>query len=260
MATRPIQGLPKPAPGASNETVTLAGCWAHLRRRFYELHINGSSRLATQTVTAMAAALGRLEGDIRGLAPGRKRAWPPVSSGLPPLWRSCSISGKWSCRVSRRSRSWPRPSSLCHVQAQSSRMLPHRRPRRNRFQYRRACDPASNNHAQERAVRGQRRRRPDMGNYRHPPADRENQRRRSASLARGDAPAHCRRLAHLPDRKTHAVELQDLNGLSFALTLYAGSHAPRCVTKTRSQEPSYADRAARYTLGPQDRLLPLRKA
>ena len=57
-----------------------------------------------------------------------------------------------------------------------------------------------------------------MGNYRHPPADRENERRRSASLARADAPAHCRRLAHLPDRKTHAVELQDLNGLSFALT------------------------------------------
>src|SRR4249920_1932038 len=57
-----------------------------------------------------------------------------------------------------------------------------------------------------------------MGNHRHPPADSQNERRRSAKLARADAPAHCRRLAHLPDRKTHAVELQDLNGLSFALT------------------------------------------
>jgi hypothetical protein len=61
-------------------------------------------------------------------------------------------------------------------------------------------------------------RRPDMGNYRHPPADSQNERRRSANLAHSDAPAHRRRLAHLPNRKTHAVELQDLNGLSFALT------------------------------------------
>ena len=29
------------AKSGSNETITLAGCWAHLRRRFYELHISG---------------------------------------------------------------------------------------------------------------------------------------------------------------------------------------------------------------------------
>ena len=42
------------AKAGANETIALAGCWAHLRRRFYELHINGSSRIATQTVTTMA--------------------------------------------------------------------------------------------------------------------------------------------------------------------------------------------------------------
>src|SRR4029077_20533488 len=57
-----------------------------------------------------------------------------------------------------------------------------------------------------------------MGNHRHPTADSQNERRRSANLARADARAHRQRLAHLPDRKTHAVELQGLNGLSFALT------------------------------------------
>jgi len=31
------------AKAGTNETVTLAGCWSHLRRRFYELHINGTS-------------------------------------------------------------------------------------------------------------------------------------------------------------------------------------------------------------------------
>jgi transposase len=65
--------LAKAGTGASNETVTLAGCWVHLRRRFYELHLNGSSRLATQTVTTMAA-LWKIEGDIRGLAPAARMA------------------------------------------------------------------------------------------------------------------------------------------------------------------------------------------
>jgi transposase len=65
--------LAKTGTGASNETVTLAGCWAHLRRRFYELHLNGSSRLATQTVTTVAA-LWKIEDDIRGRAPAARMA------------------------------------------------------------------------------------------------------------------------------------------------------------------------------------------
>src|ERR1700722_12929347 len=59
-----------------------------------------------------------------------------------------------------------------------------------------------------------------MGNNRHPTADSQNERRRSANMARADASAHRQRLAHLPDRKTHAVELQGLNGLCLALTLF----------------------------------------
>ena len=109
--------LAKTGTGASNETVTLAGCWAHLRRRFYELHLNGSSRLATQTVTTMAA-FGKLK--VTSAALPRQRKSPPVSNGPPPLWPSCSISGKWSCRVSRGSRSWPRPSAMAHPGAKFS--------------------------------------------------------------------------------------------------------------------------------------------
>src|ERR1700728_5110881 len=37
--------LAKTGTGASNETVTLAGCWAHLRRRFYELHLMAARAL-----------------------------------------------------------------------------------------------------------------------------------------------------------------------------------------------------------------------
>ncbi|WP_156434762.1 IS66 family transposase, partial [Bradyrhizobium lablabi] len=34
--------------------ITLAGCWSHSRRKFYELHVAGSSRVATTTVERMA--------------------------------------------------------------------------------------------------------------------------------------------------------------------------------------------------------------
>ncbi|WP_457811545.1 IS66 family transposase [Sinorhizobium meliloti] len=49
----------------SNETVQLAGCWAHLRRKFYDLHISGVSQAATDTVLAMTE-LWRIEDEVRG--------------------------------------------------------------------------------------------------------------------------------------------------------------------------------------------------
>src|SRR6201981_3400971 len=55
----------------ANEGVTLAACFAHVRRRFYELHVNESSQLATQTVTMMAG-LWAIEADIRGQDPATR--------------------------------------------------------------------------------------------------------------------------------------------------------------------------------------------
>ncbi|SDN52553.1 IS66 family transposase [Ensifer sp. YR511] len=49
----------------SNETVQLAGCWAHLRRKFYDLHISAVSQAATDTVLAMTE-LWRIEDEVRG--------------------------------------------------------------------------------------------------------------------------------------------------------------------------------------------------
>ena len=49
----------------SNETIQLAGCWAHLRRKFYDLHISGVSKAATDTIIAMTE-LWRLEDEVRG--------------------------------------------------------------------------------------------------------------------------------------------------------------------------------------------------
>jgi transposase len=48
---RPTTGSPEaPALMIANDGVTPAACFAHVRRRFYELHVNESSRLATQTI------------------------------------------------------------------------------------------------------------------------------------------------------------------------------------------------------------------
>jgi len=53
--------------------VALAGCWAHLRRKFYELHITGVSHVATSTVERMSA-LWAVEAEIRGQDPELRRA------------------------------------------------------------------------------------------------------------------------------------------------------------------------------------------
>ncbi|MEF2074791.1 IS66 family transposase [Consotaella aegiceratis] len=53
--------------------VTLAGCWSHVRRRFFELHASESSPFATRTVEAMAP-LWQVEAEIRGHDPDRRRA------------------------------------------------------------------------------------------------------------------------------------------------------------------------------------------
>ena len=76
----------------TNETVTLAGCWAHLRRRFYELHINGTSRVATQSVTLMAG-LWKVEDEIRGQDPairaaGRQKRSAAIVAELFALWET----------------------------------------------------------------------------------------------------------------------------------------------------------------------------
>ncbi|MBB6262264.1 transposase [Paenochrobactrum gallinarii] len=53
------------AKAGRNEQIKLAGCWAHLRRKFYDLHMNGISQTATNTVVAMAE-LWRIEDEARG--------------------------------------------------------------------------------------------------------------------------------------------------------------------------------------------------
>ena len=53
--------------------VTLAYCWSHLRRKFYEVYVGGNAPLATEAL-ARLAKLYEIEAEIGGLAPGMRRA------------------------------------------------------------------------------------------------------------------------------------------------------------------------------------------
>lgn len=86
--------------GGGNDGPLLAGCWAHSRRRFYELHIAGDSQVATTTVERMAD-LWKLEADVRGQSPearavARQAVSAPIVAELFALWEQTlpRISGK----------------------------------------------------------------------------------------------------------------------------------------------------------------------
>ncbi|MFK4496173.1 hypothetical protein ABIF86_000464 [Bradyrhizobium japonicum] len=78
----------------------MAGCWSHSRRKFYELHVAGSLKVATATVERMAK-LWQVEKTIRGQSPdvgvaARQQASTAVVADLFDLWQQTlrRISGK----------------------------------------------------------------------------------------------------------------------------------------------------------------------
>ncbi len=84
----------------SNETIQLAGCWAHLRRKFYDLHISGVSQTATDTIVAMTE-LWKVEDEVRGKDAGtrarrRQETSSVIVTSLFELWEKelGKVSGK----------------------------------------------------------------------------------------------------------------------------------------------------------------------
>jgi transposase len=87
-------------PDRGNDAVTLAGCWAHVRRKFYELHIADSSKLATTTIERMTQ-LWEIEERVRGKEPNarvaaRQETSVAIVADLFKLWQDAlpRISGK----------------------------------------------------------------------------------------------------------------------------------------------------------------------
>jgi transposase len=58
---------------AERNAVTLAFCWAHVRRRFYELAASGPAPIASEALQRIAA-LYQIESDIRGRSADERRA------------------------------------------------------------------------------------------------------------------------------------------------------------------------------------------
>jgi transposase len=59
-------------PARPGGPVTLAYCWSHLRRKFYEVYVGGHSPIATEAL-ARIKQLYAIEDEIRGLAPELRR-------------------------------------------------------------------------------------------------------------------------------------------------------------------------------------------
>ncbi|WP_434729599.1 IS66 family transposase [Rhizobium binae] len=84
----------------SNEPIQLAGCWAHLRRKFYDLHISGVSQAATESIVAMTE-LWKFEDEVRGKnaesrAARRQEESAAIVASLFELWEKelGKVSGK----------------------------------------------------------------------------------------------------------------------------------------------------------------------
>jgi transposase len=86
--------------------VTLAACWAHLRRYFYELHVAGLSTTATWTVERMAALWG-VEEQVRGRKPEIRLAARRATSAA----IVAELFGRWETELQR----IPRKSKLAEA-------------------------------------------------------------------------------------------------------------------------------------------------
>ena len=81
-------------PTRAGGLVTLAFCWSHLRRKFYELYVGGNQPIATEAL-ARIKLLYDIEAEIRGLPPLLRRAMRqekarPIVEALKP-WLEASL-------------------------------------------------------------------------------------------------------------------------------------------------------------------------
>ena len=162
---------------AEKGDVSLAFCWAHLRRRFYERFVSEASPIAAEALQRIAA-LYRIETDIRGRAPDERRAVRQETIGSAHR-RSPRVAAR-QARPHQPEEQARRGHPLRALALGRPHPFPRRRPDRNRLQYRRAFDPPDNPQSQERSLRRFRWRRGELGCDRLADRDLQTLRRRSA--------------------------------------------------------------------------------
>lgn len=127
-------------PRRAGGLVTIAACWSHLRRKFYELHVAGLSDTATWTVERMTH-LWAIEERVRGHCPEARRIARQQHAApiIAELWTY------WECQLPR----IPGRSKL----AEAIRYALARRAELERFLYDGRLDIDTN--TVERAIRPQ---------------------------------------------------------------------------------------------------------
>ena len=189
---------------AERGDVQLAFCWAHVRRRFYELAAAGPAPIASEALERIAG-LYAIENEIRGRSAEERRAARqeksrPIVDELEPWLRAklALISQKTKLAEAIR-------YALSRWDGLDP--LPRRRPHRDRLQRRRARDPPDRAEPQECALRRLRRRRRALGRHRLADRDLQAQRRRTARLSHRRHHQDRQRPSQQPDRRSPALGL-----------------------------------------------------
>src|ERR1700734_4182438 len=115
---------------AERNAVPLAFCWAHVRRRFFELAAAGPAPIASEALQYIAS-LYHIEGEIRGRSADERRAMRqdrsrPIVDELEPLTARQARPDQPEDQVRR-------GDPLCALALGWAYSSPRRRPRRDRF-------------------------------------------------------------------------------------------------------------------------------
>ena len=167
------------APSRPGGPVTLAYCWSHLRRQFYEVYVGGNAPIATEAL-ARIKLLYDIEAEIRGLpaqvrrAIRQQRAKPVVDALKPWLEASLAKVSKGSTLAEALGYGLNHWDGLC-------RYLDDGRIEID-FEHGRAFDPRSGSDEKECTLRRPRPRCRWLGDDRLAPGDLQIESRRSAGL------------------------------------------------------------------------------
>jgi transposase len=96
----------------------LAGCWAHLRRRFFDLHANGESVVASATVEQMTL-LWAVEDEVRGQQPEARRAARRATS----VDIVQALFDLWECELPRISGKSKLAEAIRYARSQRAKLL-----------------------------------------------------------------------------------------------------------------------------------------
>ena len=180
-----------------------AACWAHARRKFFDLARLNQAPIAIEAVKRIDA-LFAIEREINGLNPAQRLAVRnersrPLVIALETWLREQRAKVSGQAKIGQAHRLQPHPLGGAHA-------LPRRWPHLHVQQCGRAGDPSHRHGPQELDLCRLRRRRPSRRRHLYAHPDLQAQRRRSAGLARrcARAPAGLSSQAH---RRTLALEL-----------------------------------------------------